>query len=115
LQGKSNDLAFQQWSSGFQRSQPGVFRLHLAFHIRPGGIDSFGGNAVHVIEDLIEDTQAQVAHSDFVDIGKGQSNTQFGYILADGAHFIAHVAGRFFDSEKIHYMADIPLQITAPQ
>jgi len=43
-----------------------------------------------------------MAHANFINIRKSKGKAKIGNILADGAHFATHIAGRFFDGEKIH-------------
>ncbi len=99
LQGETDDIERTEWQLVFQTGQWCPAGAQGRFHVGPRRIDPFRGNAVHLIEDMIQDRQPEMAHADFIGVGEGQGKTQIDLrqILGDAAEFTAEVAGRFFD------------------
>ena len=79
-----------------QRQPPGG---ELGLKVDPRRVATLGQRARVVVEDLVEDAIAQVAHADVVDIGKGQADAGLhgAPVLAAAAVLTAGVAGGLLD------------------
>lgn len=58
------------------------------------GAYTFRRDAVHLVHQVVEDLEAQVAHTDLVHIGESQGHAHFGVLFDDAAEFPARVAVR---------------------
>ncbi len=99
LQGESDQIKFPQGALVLQGSQGDFSRAQLRLEIRPRRIGALGGGPVEAVENMVEDGKAEVAHADFVNVGKGQGDTNLdpGPLFVDAPHLAAKVAGRALD------------------
>lgn len=66
------------------------------FQVGPRRIDPLGGAPLEIVEDMVEDRQAEVAHADFVDVGEGEGDASLDrgrVVLDDAPRLAAEVAG----------------------
>ncbi len=99
LQREADDVELRQRARALERDQRQVSAPQLRFHVDPRRVATLGERARIVVQDLVEDLVAEMAHPDVVDIGKGQADP-CGHptpVLAHLARLAAGVARWLFD------------------
>jgi hypothetical protein len=100
LQCEADGIEGREGAFRFERDEGDVVFAQQTFQIGPRRIDAFGGAPVEVVEDMIKDRQAEVAHADFVDVGKCESDARLDLLrlfLDDAAGLAAEIAGGAID------------------
>ena len=77
-------------------------RAHFVFHIAPRRKDPFAPDAGHLVHHAIQDSHADVGHTDLVGIRKTERNAHVNvrFIFDDLIIFSAHIARRFLDTHE---------------
>ena len=100
LQREADDVEVLERARGLERHEREVPRAELLLHVDPRRVGTLGERARIVVEDLVEDLEAEVAHPDVVDVGEREAHARIGSVpvLADGAVLTAEVASRLVDA-----------------
>ena len=95
LQGEAHHVEVAERARALQRHQRQRAGAELRLQVDPGRITALGQGPRIVVEQLVEDLEAEVAHPDVVDVGESQADRGLdgGPVLDDGAHLAPGVAG----------------------
>ena len=96
LQGKANDVTFSQGLFSFQSTQGNVTFTHFGFHINPRSVNAFSLYACFLIQKVVQNLKAQIAHAHFVHVGESKGNGYFSFFrrLNNAAELAASITGR---------------------
>ena len=89
LQGEAHNIAFLESLFGFQGAQGNLALTHFGLQINPGSIGTLRLHPLLLIEQVIQNFEAQIAHAHLIYIGEGQTNS--------GLHLVGRLdnAGKF--------------------
>ena len=98
LQRKADDVEVAERSRALERHQKLAVGQELALHVHPRRVTTLGERARVVVQDLVENPEAEMAHPDVVDVRERQAHARRGRapVLAAGAVFGTRVAARLF-------------------
>ena len=95
--GKGHNIKIGDGIAGLEAKERDVVLSHLLFHVAPRGKHPLAPYAVHLIHDTVENTHAQVGHTDLIGIGetKGHAGIHLRLVLHHRVILAARIAGRF--------------------
>ena len=96
LQAETDHIEFPQRMSGLQGEEGDTSDSHGLFHVNPGSVDPLRNEVLMLVDQLVQDHQAQVRHPNLVGIGKGQGQPDSRAIpvLDDAIPFLPRIASR---------------------
>ena len=96
LQGKTYNITFCQSFLGFQSTQGNVAFTHFSFHVNPRSINTFSLYTCGFVQKVVQNFEAQIAHTNFVNVGESQSDGCFHFFCRfnNAAKLTASIAGR---------------------
>ena len=94
LERKAQDIKRPYRIAAFQRVQWLAAHPHLLFHIQKGRIGPFAPDALHAVQQTVEDLGAQMGHPDLINIGETKSKAQvhLAFVLIDRVVLAAGIA-----------------------
>ena len=92
-------MEFAQGRARFKGRQRHSHLPEIVLQVAAGGKYLLGGNVFVLVENVIQDLNAEMGNADFVKIGKGQGDAQLHRIrrLMDAVGFAAQVAAWFIN------------------
>jgi hypothetical protein len=104
LEREAEHVEIAQRTEILVRNEPEPAGAELFFHVGPGRVGALGERARVVVQDAVEDLEAEVAHPDVVDVREREADLglELGRrpILATGADFATRVAGGLLDGSE---------------
>ena len=102
LQREADDVERRERRAALQRRQRQALRAQQPEHVAPGHERPLGGDAVEVVEQRVEDPEAEVGHPDFVEVGERERDAQPDVLGGLDAliDFAAEIARRLLDPRQ---------------
>ena len=96
LEGKTQNVELTHGIAALQGIQRLTALAHLLFHIQEGCIGALAPDAIHTVQETIEDLGAQMGHTDFINIRetKGKAQIHLAFVLINCVVFAAGIASR---------------------
>ena len=102
LQGKADEVKIRQRIARFERIQRDIMRAHLFFHIHPRRENTLTPNVRLFVKKAVEDLDAEVRHTDLINIGKTEREPHVHLLLVldDSSEFTADIAAGFLHLQE---------------
>ena len=100
MQRKAYDIALAECFFCLQRRQHDVAFAHLCFQVNPRRVDTLCCYALLLVEQMVENLEAKIAHAHLIHIGEGQGNRRFHLVsrLHNAAELATGITGRLLDA-----------------
>ena len=91
--GEADDIELSRRVPGLQGIEGNIISAQLLLHVRPGGEHPLAPHAGHLVEDSVEDAEAQVGHTDLVGVweAEGEAGIHLALVLHDRVIFPAGI------------------------